>query len=113
MDRTVQRILDTTNKNRFNNLSIHVFLQAYTAAMQAQWGWLLQLTVCLENHMRLAGAYHGWWNQAREADSWLNSQTNRLNNYYTRPHVGLDEGEKLIREIQVSYIDLIFEVLKL
>ena len=77
-------------------------LQAYTAAMQTQWGWLLQLTVCLETHMRHAAAYHGWWNQAREADKFMSTQTNRLNTYYSRPHVTLDEGEKLIREMQVS-----------
>ncbi len=77
--------------------------QAYTTAMQTQWGWLLQLTVCLETHMRHAAAYHGWWDQARETDAYLGAQANRLNSYYTRPHVSLDEGEKLMREMEVSH----------
>ena len=31
----------------------------------------------------------------------MTEQSGRLNTYYNRPEVSLDEGEKLIREIQV------------
>ncbi len=33
-------------------------VEAYTTAMQTQWSWLLQLTMCLETHLRHASHYH-------------------------------------------------------
>ena len=33
-------------------------IEAYTTAMQTQWSWLLQLTMCLETHLKHASQYH-------------------------------------------------------
>ena len=33
-------------------------LQVYMAEMQSQWSWLLQLSVCLEAHVKHASAYY-------------------------------------------------------
>ncbi len=72
--------------------------------MHTQWGWLLQLTVALETHMRHAASYTAWWTQAREADAFLGAQVQRLNTHFTRAHASLDEGEKLIRQMQVRCV---------
>ena len=32
-------------------------IEAYTGAMQTQWSWLLQLTQCLDTHLKAAAAY--------------------------------------------------------
>ena len=37
---------------------IYILFQAYMSAMQTQWTWLLQLTSCLETHLKHATRYH-------------------------------------------------------
>jgi hypothetical protein len=76
-------------------------IEAYTAAMQTQWAWLLQLTLCLEIHLKNALAYQQFYDEVKETEQWISKQTQLLHTHYSRSVVGLDEGEKLIREIQV------------
>ena len=33
-------------------------IETYMAAMQTQWSWLLQLTMCFETHLKHATAYY-------------------------------------------------------
>ena len=46
-------------------------VEAYMAAMQTQWAWLLQLTMCLETHLKHATAFqqvgHHVWGQGSRA----------------------------------------------
>ena len=87
-------------------------IEAYMAAMQTQWSWLLQLTMCLETHLKHASHYYKFYNEADDADRWILRQTELLNTHYNRKQVVLDAGEKLIREIQelkenlVAYEDI-------
>lgn len=43
----------------------HVFLvplfQAFTAALQTQWSWILQLCCCIEAHLKENTAYYQVW----------------------------------------------------
>jgi hypothetical protein len=41
------------------------------AAMQTQWAWLLQLTLCLETHLKHASTYHQFFREVREAEEWI------------------------------------------
>ena len=43
-----------------------------------------------------------FYGDAAQLEAWLEKQGAQLNTYYNRPEVSLDEGEKLIREIQVT-----------
>ena len=81
---------------------LFAFFQAYTNAMQTQWAWLLQLSMCLETHMRHAASYHQFYERGRDAERWLNSQTEKMNTYFNREQVTLDDGERYLREIQVG-----------
>lgn len=79
-------------------------IQTYVAALEAQWAWLLQLTHCLETHLEHTAHYKQFFKEAKHCDEWLDEQSNRLNSYFLRTEgiPVVDEGEKLIREIQVS-----------
>lgn len=46
-------------------------IEAYMAAMQTQWAWLLQLTLCLETHLKQASVYHQFFREVREAEEWI------------------------------------------
>lgn len=46
-------------------------IEAYMAAMQTQWAWLLQLTLCLETHLKHASSYYQFYREVREAEEWI------------------------------------------
>ncbi|KFM60284.1 Dystonin, partial [Stegodyphus mimosarum] len=75
-------------------------IEAYLAAMQTQWSWLLQLMSCLEVHLKYAYIYHQFFNEAKECQQWLKQIENRLSTTYSRQNFSIDEGERLMKEMQ-------------
>lgn len=75
-------------------------IEAYLAAMQTQWSWLLQLMSCLDEHLKYAFVYHQFFNEAKECQTWLKQIENRLSTTYSRQNFSIDEGERLMREMQ-------------
>jgi hypothetical protein len=49
-------------------------IEAYLAAMQAQWSWVLQLILCLETHLHHASAYHRFFLEANDCQQWIKQQ---------------------------------------
>ena len=66
---------------------------------------------CLEiQHFTLNGFnLFQFYKEAPEVEKWIAQMTNALNTYYNRSQLSLDEGEKLIREIQVLPYILVSE----
>ena len=79
-------------------------IQTYVAALEARWAWLLQLTHCLETHLEHTARYQQFFSEAKQCERWLSDQADRLNSYFLRTEgiPVVDEGQRLIREIQVS-----------
>lgn len=46
-------------------------IEAHLQALQSQWSWLLQLTLCLEVHLKHATEYHAFFEEIKDAESWL------------------------------------------
>ena len=46
-------------------------IEAYLAALQTQWSWLLQLTLCLETHLRHAASHNRFYQEASECEQWI------------------------------------------
>lgn len=46
-------------------------VEAHLQALQSQWSWLLQLTLCLEVHLKHATEYHNFFSEIKEAEAWL------------------------------------------
>ena len=46
-------------------------VEAYLAAMQTQWQWLLELTLCLETHLQHATHYHTFFTDVSNAEHWV------------------------------------------
>ncbi len=40
-------------------------IEAHMAAMQNKWAWLLQLTLCLETHLKHTSTSHRWGHNTR------------------------------------------------
>jgi hypothetical protein len=45
-------------------------VEAYMTALQTQWHWLLQLTLCLETHLRHAAVYHSFFSEVQKCEQW-------------------------------------------
>ncbi|KAG8192780.1 hypothetical protein JTE90_019099 [Oedothorax gibbosus] len=75
-------------------------IEAYLAAMQTQWSWILQLMSCLEEHIKYADVYHQFFNEAKDCQTWLKQIESRLSTTYSRQNFSIDEGERLMREMQ-------------
>lgn len=46
-------------------------IEAHLQALHSQWSYLLQLTLCLEVHLKHAAEYHQYYAEIKEAESWL------------------------------------------
>ncbi|XP_058067025.1 microtubule-actin cross-linking factor 1 isoform X1 [Anopheles bellator] len=75
-------------------------IEGHLQALQSQWSWLLQLTLCLEVHLKHATDYHSFFDEVREAESWLTKRDEILNSKYSQSEFTLDQGEALLRGMQ-------------
>nr|QVD39310.1 Dystonin [Schistocerca gregaria] len=75
-------------------------IEAYMAAMQTQWAWLLQLTLCLETHLKHAAHYQQFYRDLHDAEAWIAKRDELLNTIYSKSDFTLDEGERLLKGMQ-------------
>lgn len=75
-------------------------IEAHLQALQSQWSWLLQLTLCLEVHLKHATDYHQFFNEIKDAEAWLTKRDEILNTKYSQSEFGIDQGEALLRGMQ-------------
>ncbi|XP_023287984.1 dystonin isoform X25 [Orussus abietinus] len=75
-------------------------IEAYMSAMQSQWAWLLQLTLCLEVHLRHAAYRQQFFKDVQQAEQWISKRDEILNTVYSQSDFSLDEGERLLRGMQ-------------
>ncbi|XP_050056146.1 dystonin-like [Aphis gossypii] len=74
--------------------------EAYISALKTHWTWLLQLTLCLETHLKHATYYHQFYADVKEAEHWLNKRDELLNSVFSQSEFSLDEGERLLKGMQ-------------
>lgn len=75
-------------------------IEAYMSAMQTQWAWLLQLTLCLEVHLKHAAQNQQFFKDVQQAEQWINKRDEILNTIYSQSDFSLDEGERLLKGMQ-------------
>lgn len=47
-------------------------IEAYMSALQTQWAWLLQLTLCLEKHLKHTAYYQQFFRDVKDTETWIN-----------------------------------------
>ncbi|XP_025831436.1 plectin [Agrilus planipennis] len=75
-------------------------IEEHMAAMQAQWAWLLQLTHCLEEHLRNAQNYQTFFKDIAVAEQWLKEKDEIMNTEFSQSEFTLDVGERLLQGMQ-------------
>lgn len=75
-------------------------IEAYMSAMQSQWAWLLQLTLCLEVHLKHASQSQQFFKDVHLSEQWISKRDETLNSVYSQSEFSLDEGERLLKGMQ-------------
>lgn len=75
-------------------------IEGHLTVLQQQWAWLLQLTLCLEVHLKHSTEYHQYFAEIKDAEQWLNKRDEILNSKFSQSDFGLDHGETLLRGMQ-------------
>ncbi|XP_051503373.1 dystonin-like [Myxocyprinus asiaticus] len=58
-------------------------IEAYKAAMQTQWSWILQLCHCVEQHMKENAVYFDFFNDAKESLDYLKNLQDAIHRKYS------------------------------
>lgn len=74
-------------------------IEVYLRTMQSQWDWLLNLSKCLEGHLRDGLNLKSFMEEAEQVDEWMQRQLAHLENNYNRTDFSLEEGERYLREL--------------
>ena len=75
-------------------------IEAHMLAMQNKWAWLLQLTLCLETHLKHTGTSQRFFGECSSAEEFLTHKEEILNNHFSQAEFTLEEGEELLKEMQ-------------
>ncbi|XP_072947991.1 microtubule-actin cross-linking factor 1 isoform X3 [Epargyreus clarus] len=75
-------------------------IEAHLQVMQSQWAWVLQLTLCLETHLKHTTQYHNFFEQVKEAEKWIQKREEALNTTFSQSEFTLDQGERLLKGMQ-------------
>lgn len=67
--------------------------------MQSQWDWLLNLSKCLEGHLRDALNLKTFMEESEQVDQWMQRQIEHFEQNYNRSDFTLEEGERYLREL--------------
>lgn len=76
------------------------------AKMQSNWSWLLQLINCFEQHLKYTSDYYNFMEDVNESKKSINTIEDKLNNQYSRQHISLEEGDKMLKEMVVIKDDI-------
>ncbi|TTA40549.1 Plectin [Bagarius yarrelli] len=58
-------------------------VEAFTAALQTQWSWILQLCCCIEAHLKENTAYYQFFADVKEADEKMKRMQDNMKKKYT------------------------------
>ncbi|CAB1321217.1 unnamed protein product [Coregonus sp. 'balchen'] len=58
-------------------------VQAFTAALQTQWSWILQLCCCIESHLKENTAYFQFFSDVKEAEEKMKKMQKTMKKKYT------------------------------
>ncbi|CAG9792784.1 unnamed protein product [Diatraea saccharalis] len=75
-------------------------IEAHLQVMQSQWAWVLQLTLCLETHLKHTTQYHNFFEEVKEAEKWIQKREEALNTTFSQSEFTLDQGERLLKGMQ-------------
>lgn len=74
-------------------------IEIYLRKLQSQWDWLLNLSKCLEGHLRDGLNLKSFMEESEQVERWMQQQIEHLETNYNRSDFSLEEGERYLREL--------------
>ncbi|XP_062838455.1 dystonin isoform X17 [Anolis carolinensis] len=98
-EEVIKSVQEIAEQLLFENHPARLTIEAYRAAMQTQWSWILQLCQCVEQHLRENIGYFEFFNDAKEATDYLRNLRDAVHRKYSCDRSSsLHKLEDLIQE---------------
>ncbi|XP_054858013.1 dystonin isoform X1 [Eublepharis macularius] len=82
-EEVIKSVQEIAEQLLLENHPARLTIEAYRAAMQTQWSWILQLCQCVEQHLRENAAYFEFFNDAKEAMDYLKNLRDAIQRKYS------------------------------
>ncbi|KAM9616200.1 dystonin isoform 16-T17 [Morphnus guianensis] len=79
----IKSVQEIAEQLLLENHPARLTIEAYRAAMQTQWSWILQLCHCVEQHLRENAAYFEFFSDAKEAVEYLKNLKDTIYRKYS------------------------------
>uniref|UniRef100_A0A4W3JBR7 Dystonin n=1 Tax=Callorhinchus milii TaxID=7868 RepID=A0A4W3JBR7_CALMI len=91
-DMLMRSVQDDADQLLLDHHPARLTIEAFKAAMQTQWSWVLQLCHCVEQHLRENAAYFEFYNDAKESLDYLKNLQETIKRKYS-----CDKTSSLVR----------------
>ncbi|XP_054035916.1 dystonin isoform X4 [Dryobates pubescens] len=82
-EEVIKSVQEIAEQLLLENHPARLTIEAYRAAMQTQWSWILQLCHCVEQHLRENAAYFEFFTDAKEAMEYLKNLKDTIYRKYS------------------------------
>ncbi|NP_598594.2 dystonin isoform 3 [Mus musculus] len=82
-EESIKAVQEIAEQLLLENHPARLTIEAYRAAMQTQWSWILQLCQCVEQHIQENSAYFEFFNDAKEATDYLRNLKDAIQRKYS------------------------------
>ncbi|XP_065586915.1 dystonin isoform X5 [Cyrtonyx montezumae] len=82
-EEVIKSVQEVAEQLLLENHPARLTIEAYRAAMQTQWSWILQLCHCVEQHLRENAAYFEFFSDAKEAMEYLKNLKDAIYRKYS------------------------------
>uniref|UniRef100_A0AAV2JPZ4 Dystonin n=1 Tax=Knipowitschia caucasica TaxID=637954 RepID=A0AAV2JPZ4_KNICA len=82
-DDAIKSVQDKADRLLLKNHPARLTIEAYRAAMQTQWSWILQLCACVEQHLKENAVYFEFFSDAKESMDYLKSLQDTIHRKYS------------------------------
>ncbi|XP_028279618.1 dystonin isoform X9 [Parambassis ranga] len=98
-EETIKSVQDKAERLMLKNHPARLTIEAYRAAMQTQWSWILQLCSCVEQHLKENAVYFEFFSDAKESMDYLKNLQDSIQRKYSCDRTStLHRLEDLIQE---------------
>ncbi|KAM9727060.1 dystonin isoform 18-T18 [Menidia menidia] len=82
-EEAIKSVQDKAERLMLKNHPARLTIEAYKAAMQTQWSWILQLCSCVEQHLKENAVYLEYFSDAKETLDYLKSLQDSIKRKYS------------------------------
>ncbi|XP_060895593.1 dystonin [Labrus mixtus] len=82
-EEVIKSVQDRAERLLIKNHPARLTIEAYRAAMQTQWSWILQLCSCVEQHLKENAVYFEYFSDAKDSMDYLRNLQDAIQRKYT------------------------------